>query len=83
MSQLLEKLKRELQELEREMAEQRNSEPEMTDEECRTWARELFLAGGCQTELSEEVVEALEEFLESVSVPEELKEQVLRRIREA
>lgn len=81
MSTLLENLKRELEELEREMAEQNPTEPEMTEEECRAWARQLLLAGGAEAELDEEVIEALEECLEPVPVPEELKEQILRRIR--
>lgn len=78
---LLESLKRELQEMEQEMVGQGLAEPEMTDEDCRAAARQLLLADGWQAELSDEVVEALEECLEPVPVPEELKERVLRRIR--
>lgn len=80
---LLERLKEELLQLEKELEEKgcEAQEAAATDEELRAFARHLLLAGGWQAELDEEVVEAIDAFLEPVPVPEELKSRVLARVR--
>jgi len=80
---LLERLKEELLQLEKELEEKgcEAQEPADTDEELRAFARQILLAGGWQAELDEEVVEAIDAFLAPAPVPEELKNRVLATVR--